>query len=151
MDELRRKIRAVTKNFSSGSYSPSSWTYKINILAIGLSTIAKPLADQLTQPQRGRRELQLRCPVPKPDQIRYYNPQWSYTLGPPPSEQLKPPHTPRIANQKELNGSDEAGANKPNDFEDDRGDAQAVLECSSQQNLLNEACIDSRIQTELKR
>ncbi|XRM36790.1 hypothetical protein ABZX51_000281 [Aspergillus tubingensis] len=112
MDELRRKIRAVTKKFSSGSYSPSTWTYKINILAIGLSTIAKPLADQLTQPQHGRRQLQLRCPVPKPDQIRYYNPQWSYTLGPPPSEQLKPPHTPRIANQKELNGSDEAGANK---------------------------------------
>ncbi|GAQ35914.1 uncharacterized protein AtWU_04012 [Aspergillus tubingensis] len=110
--KIRQKIRAVTKSFSSGSYSPSSWTYKINILAIGLSTIAKPLADQLTQPQHGRRQLQLRCPVPKPDQIRYYNPQWSYTLGPPPSEQLKPPHTPRIANQKELNGSDEAGANK---------------------------------------
>ncbi|OJI84908.1 hypothetical protein ASPTUDRAFT_28627 [Aspergillus tubingensis CBS 134.48] len=106
MNELRRKIRAVTKNSSSGSYSPSSWTYKINILAIGLSTIGKPLAKQLTQRQHGRRQLQLRCPVPKPTLIRYYNPQWSYRLGPPPSEQLKPSHTPGIANQKELNGSD---------------------------------------------
>ncbi|RAH52370.1 hypothetical protein BO85DRAFT_507482 [Aspergillus piperis CBS 112811] len=117
--KLRRKIRAVTKDFSSGSYSPSSWTYKINILAIGLSTIAKPLAKQLTLPQHGRRQLQLRCPIPKPDQIRYYNPQWSYRLGPPPSEQLKP-HTPRIANQKELNGSDEAGANKRKDFKESK-------------------------------
>ncbi|GAT23101.1 hypothetical protein RIB2604_01702370 [Aspergillus luchuensis] len=136
--------------------SPPKWGLTSHVmprLYSTTSTFAQTFGSrtyQLTQPQRGRRELQLRCPVPKPDQIRYYNPQWSYTLGPPPSEQLKPPHTPRIANQKELNGSDEAGANKPNDFEDDRGDAQAVLECSSQQNLLNEACIDSRIQTELK-
>ncbi|GKZ21144.1 hypothetical protein AbraCBS73388_006805 [Aspergillus brasiliensis] len=143
MDELQQRINEATEKSPSSS---SMGTCKMNILGIGPLTIAKALANHFDP-----REVQLYDPIPKPDHIKYHNPQWWYGVGPPLCERQKPsPPTPETTNQHEMNGSVEPGADKSEDVEDDGGDTQAVPGGSSQQNLCNEACIDSRIRTELK-
>ncbi|GCB26062.1 hypothetical protein AAWM_08947 [Aspergillus awamori] len=158
MDELQQRIRVVKKRSSlssslspfstssSADFSSSMETCKMNIFVFGPLVIEDVLAREL-----GWHRLYLDHPDPMPDQVKYYNPQWFYTEGTPFYERLVSPPIPGTADQHQhdMDNSDEPGADKSEDDEDDDADAQAVPDGSS--NLHNEAYIDSRIRTELKR
>ncbi|GLA31977.1 hypothetical protein AnigIFM63326_010892 [Aspergillus niger] len=158
MDELQQRIRVVKKRSSlssslspfstssSADFSSSMETCKMNIFVFGPLVIEDVLAREL-----GWHRLYLDHPDPMPDQVKYYNPQWFYTEGTPFYERLVSPPIPGTADQHQhdMDNSDEPGADKSEDDEDDDADAQAVPDGSS--NVHNEAYIDSRIRTELKR